>query len=217
MGGGKGQAGVSPEVSQSEIATNTALTNIAQQQEANAQQLFNTSFPGFQTAENFYTTLASGDPSAIFRAISPAVQQIDQSTAAAKANILRTGPPGGQTNLAIENADVNRGAQVGNIGASAYLNAPNALAQLAGQGVNQSISSASTGISSYSAGTQALGQLGSQQLQAQQIAAEQKGSTFGSLSSLGGSLAEAGGTLGAAGKGGAGKGGADAAAALLAV
>jgi hypothetical protein len=185
MGGGKG-GGVSQSVQQGELNNQNALVTLAQQQNQRAGQLFDASFPGFQKAEDFYGTLSTGDPYAIARAIAPATQQITAASDSAKANILRNAPNGGEKNLALEQVEVNRGAQVGSTASSGYLNSFNALAQLAGQGVNESISSAGTAVSGYNAGNQALGQLGNQQLQAQQIGAEEKGSTFGALSSLGG-------------------------------
>jgi len=204
---------VSPAVSSAETNASNALVALANQQQGQGNQLFTASFPGFQTAEDFYDSLASGDPYAVFNAIAPVTQQVDLATAAAKKNILQNGPPGGQTNLAIEQADVNRGAQVGNLATSAYLGAPNALAQLASQGVGESLSSTGQAISAQSAGAQAIGQLGSQQLQAQQINAEEKGQTFGALSSLAGGVFEGAGAAGGfgplfgiGGGGGEGKG-----------
>ena len=76
MGGGKGGSGVSPEVSQGELANQSALVQIAQQQNQRAGQLFNESYPGFVKAEDFYQTLATGDPYAISRAIASASEQI---------------------------------------------------------------------------------------------------------------------------------------------
>src|SRR5208337_2255166 len=101
-----------------------------------------------------------------------------------------------EKNLALEQVEQQRGAAVGSTASQAYLNAPNALANLAGQGIQQSISSAGTGIGAYSAGTTALGTLGNQQLEEQQISAQQKGSSFGALSNLGGSLFSAAGDAG---------------------
>ena len=91
----------------------SALTALAQQQGANANTLFNLTEPGMATAENFYQVLASGDPTAIARAIAPATQQISQATAGAKQNIMTNAPAGGEKNLALEQADVSQGAQVG--------------------------------------------------------------------------------------------------------
>jgi len=200
MGGGKNPAGVSPSVSTAETNTANTLSSIATQQNDRAGQLFGSAFPGFQQAEDFYSTLATGDPYAIARATAPATQQITKAADSAKANILANLPPGGEKNLALEQVEANRGAQVSDVATKSFLNAPNALAQLAGQGVNESISSAGTGISGLSAASNTLGQIGNQQLQAQefnaQFNAEQKGSTFGSLAGLGGDVASAAGDAG---------------------
>ena len=165
---------------------------IAQGQAKNAQQLFGESFPGFVKAEDFYSGLASGDPATIARAIAPATQQITQQAAGAKANILRTAPPGGEKNLALEMVDVNRGAQTGSLASNAYLQSFPALAQLSGQGISQNIQSAGTGISGYGTANQGLGQLGELQYQQQALRAQEKGNMFGGLESLVGAGAELG-------------------------
>ena len=182
--GGKSQ-GLSPEVQAGELANSTALTQIAQQQAATGQQLFNEVNPGMVSAENFSQTLASGDPYAISRAISPATQQISQATAGAKQNIMQNAPSGGEKNLALEQASVSQGAEVGKAATGSFLNSFNSLAQLAGQGTGESISAAGTGISGFSAANQGLGQLGTQQIQ-------QKGAQLGALTSLGSDAATVG-------------------------
>jgi hypothetical protein len=179
-------SGLSPEVQSGELANATALTQIAQTQSQNSQTLFNESNPGAVSAENFYGTLASGDPYAISRAISPAVQQIGTATAGAKQNIMNNAPSGGEKNLALEQADVSQGAQVGQAATGSFLGSFNALGQLAGQGTGESISAAGTGISGYNSANQGLGQLGNLQIQ-------QKGAQLGALTSLGSDAA----TLGA--------------------
>lgn len=178
--GGK-SSGLSDDVQQGELANSTALTQLATQQAGNATQLFQSAFPGFKSAENFYGDLSTGDPTAIARAISPATQQISAATAGAKANIINNDPAGGERNLALEQADVNQGAQVGSAASGGYLNSFNALAQLAGQGVGESTSAASTGVSGYGTANSGLGQLGNQQI-------EQKGAQLGAVGSLAGSL-----------------------------
>jgi hypothetical protein len=193
---GKSSPGVSSDVSQGEIANEQALVSIAQTQEKQSQQLFAESNPGFLSAENFYGALSTGSPYAISTAISPAVQQIGQATAGAKQNIMNSTPAGGEKNLALQQADVAQGAQVGQAATGSFLNSFNALAQLAGQGTGESISGAGTAISGLSSANQAWGQLGSQQLQAQQLQAQQKGSTLGALSSLGGAAFEGAGAAG---------------------
>lgn len=180
-------SGLSDSVQQGELANSTALTQIAQAQAGRSDQLFQESNPGFQQAESFYGSLSTGDPGKIAQAISPAVQQIGQATAGAKQNIMNNAPAGGEKNLALEQADVSQGAQVGQAATGSFLNSFNALAQLAGQGTGESISAAGTGISGYGAANQGLGQLGNLQIQ-------QKGAQLGALTSLGGDAA----TLGAA-------------------
>lgn len=162
------------------MQNSTQLTNLATQQAGNSSKLFQAAFPGFGQAENFYQTLATGDPYAIARAIAPATQQIDLATAGAKQNILNNSPAGGERNLALEEADVNRGAQVGQTASNGFLNSFNALAQLAGQGVGQSISGAGTAISGLGAANQGWTNL-------YQLGNEQKGSQLGLLGNLAGS------------------------------
>lgn len=179
-------SGLSPGVESGIQANDAALVQLAQQQQANSQQLFNEANPGFVTAENYYGALATGSPYAIAKAISPATQQINQATTGAKANILRNEPAGGEKNLALEQADVAQGAQVGQAATGSYLQSFQSLAGLAGQGTGESISAAGTGISGFSAANQGLGQLGNLQIQ-------QKGAQLGALTSLGTDAATLGG------------------------
>ena len=101
-------SGLSDSVQQGQLANSNALVALAQQQAGNSQSLFNLTEPGLAKAENFESTLASGDPYAISRAISPAVKQINQSTDSAKKNIIQNAPAGGEKALALEQADVFR-------------------------------------------------------------------------------------------------------------
>jgi hypothetical protein len=181
---GKSQ-GLSPQVEAGQLANSTALTQIAQAQEQQSQQLFSEANPGFLSAENFYGTLSTGDPTAIARAISPAVQQISQATTGAKEQIINNAPAGGEKNLALEQADVSQGAQIGQAATGSFLNSFNALAQLAGQGTGESISGAGTAISGYSSANQGLSALGQQQIQ-------QKGAQLGAITSLASSAAPVG-------------------------
>lgn len=182
------------------LTNENALVQIAQGQAANAQQLYSTTEPGLKTAEDFYTKLASGDPSAIMQAIGPAAGQIQQASQGSINSILQTAPAGGEKNLAIENVQANKGSQVGQVATQAFLGAPNALAQLAGQGVGESISAAGTGISGLSNASSTLGNLGNLQIQQAQLQSQQKGSMLGALGSLGQAGAGAiGGALGGGG------------------
>lgn len=180
-------SGPSDAVQNGELANSTALVGLAQQNQANSQQEFNASFPGFVQAQQHQQALASGDPGLISQAIAPAAQQITQATDQAKANIMRTGPAGGEKNLALEQADVNQGAQIGNAASGAYNQSFSSLAGLAGQGVGESNASANTAIGGYNSANQGLGTLGNQQI-------AQKGAQLGALTSLGTDAA----TLGAA-------------------
>ena len=165
-----------------------ALVGIAQQQSNNSQTLFNQSLPGLTAAQNFYSTLSSGDPYAIARATAPAAQQINQASAGARANIMNSTPAGGEKNLALEQTFVNQGAQVGSTASQGYLNSFNALAALSGQGVGESTAAAGTGISGFNSANQGFGQLGNLQI-------AQKGAQLGALTSLGGDAATLGGAF----------------------
>jgi len=219
MGGsakGGGTPAVSGQVENSLLGNESQLLNIANQQNQNSQSLFNLSEPGFATAENFYTNLASGSPSAIQSAIAPAVGQIQQGAQGATQSILNTAPAGGEKNLALEQIQANKGSQVGQVATQAYLGAPNALAGLAQQGIGESQNAAGIGISGIGAGTSALSSLGNLQVSEQQLQAQQKGSMLGALGGLAGDAAElgSGGTdsifASLLGLGGGGGGGGDA-------
>lgn len=193
-----GSKGSSPDpgIETQQLQNSSALLQIAQAQQAQGSQLFSSAFPGFQKAESQYSALASGDPYAIARAISPVAQQADTAAGAAKANILNTGPAGGEKTLALEQVDVNRGAQVGDAATKGYEGSFNALAQLSGQGVGESQSAAGLGISGLNSSSQTLGSVFGEQFQQQQFQAEQKGNTLGSLASLAGDVAGAAGQAG---------------------
>jgi len=186
---GKGATGASSSVTSGIQSDADALTSIASQQAAQGSQLFNASFPGFQAAEQHAQQLSSGDPYAIAQANAPVAQQADAAAAGAKQNILQNGPAGGEKNLALEQVDVNRGATVGNAASSSYLNSFNTLAGLGQTGIGMGQSSTSLGISGLGAAGSQLSSLGGLQLQGQQIQAQEKGNTLGSLASLGGDAA----------------------------
>lgn len=179
--GGKGGDTSTAAIQQAQVNNATALTQLAQTQGANSNTLFNQTDPGLGQAESFYSALSTGDPAAIARAIAPATQQINQATAGARANIMNNTPAGGERNLALDQADLQQGAQVGSTASNGYLNSFNALAQLAGQGVNSSIGAANAGTSAYGTSNTGLGSAG-------QLGVEQKGAGLGALGSLAGSL-----------------------------
>lgn len=182
---GSSSKGLSSSVTAGEQANSNALVGIAQGQANNANQLFQMAFPGMQQSENFAQTLSTGDPYAIAKATAPATQQISQATAGAKQNIMNNAPAGGEKNLALEQADVQQGSQVGSVASQGYLNSFNTLAQLGGAGVGLSNSASSGATSAYGASSQTLSNLGNQQV-------EQKGASLGALGSLAGAAASAG-------------------------
>lgn len=167
MGGGK--SGVSNSVQQGELG-------LAQQEMGRQQQLYNASFPGFQESENYYQQLASGDPTAISRAISPAAQQINAQATATNQRIDQDMPRGGEKNLAKEENEINKGAQIGQASTQGYLNSFQNLAGLAGQGIGQS--------------NQLAGEAGSQFSTVANQQAEGKAAQLGFITSLTGSAAE---------------------------
>jgi len=190
--GGKGspQGNVDPALVASTVRTQTALTDIATQQAANAQQLYGLTEPGLQTAEEYFQTLSAGEPSAIMRAVAPQLSGANEAATGAKANILANAPAGGEKNLALEAVDVARGSNQARTVSGAVSSGPVALAALAGQGIGESISAAGTGISGLSQSGQLGIGLGGLEMQGQQIQAEQKGNMLGSIASGAGTAAE---------------------------
>ena len=145
-------------------------------------------------------TLAAGDPGSIQRAVAPQAQQIAQAAQGADANIMANAPAGGEKNLALEQVDVNRGAQIGNATSGAVQSAYQSLGNLAGQTIPEALGGQSAASGSLSAGISGFGTLGGLQLQSQQLQMEQKGQELGAFGSLGGDAAQLG--TGAMQKGG---------------
>lgn len=172
MGGGGKSQDPQLEASQSHLADVTAA--LGQQQGAQSQQLFNLAFPGLQQTSNFEQALASGSPDLIAKVTAPAAQQVQEATAGAKKNILQNAPAGGERNLALQEADVNQGAKIGQIASSGFLSAFPALAKLGGQGVGLGQSAAGTATSALSSASQDYGNIINENIQ-------QKGQTLGAI------------------------------------
>lgn len=196
MGGGGKSSESNTQLENAQVTDANALTTLAQGQAANSNTLFNLGLPGLQTSENFYSTLASGDPDAIAKLIAPAAQQIQTATAGAKQNILNTAPAGGEKNLAIEQADVSQGDQIGRLVSQGYTSAFPALAQIGGANVNAGISSAGTATSAFGQAGNALSNVVGENIQ-------QKGATLGAFGTLGSDVASGVGGGLAASAGGA--------------
>jgi len=172
--------GISQSTQDAEIGIAQQQTDIAQSANQRAGQLFQASFPGFEQSEQYYQQLASGDPAAIARAIAPATQQINEQADASKKRIEQDAPRGGTKNLALEENDINKGAQVGNLATQSYLGSFQNLAGLAGQGVGESTSQTGTAINGLSAAGNQYSNVANQE-------AEGKASQLGFISSLAGS------------------------------
>lgn len=160
------------------------MTATGEQSAAEGSQLFNLALPGLTQAESYYGKLASGSPQALATANAPAIAGITQASDSAKKNIIQDNPRGGQTNLALENADIAKGAQISNLTTQSYTNAFPSLAQIGGQNVSQG--TAATGV-----GLQGLNSASSQYGNLLNINAQDKASTLGMFGSLAGAGAEA--------------------------
>jgi len=172
--------------------TQQQLTNeqmsLADQQNQRAQQLFNLSLPGYKTAENFYSELASGNPSIMAAALAPAQGEISKNTAATKANILANAPRGGEQQLAMQEADIAGASQRSSLASNAFLSSFPALANIAGSTGGLSVNSVANAIASFG------GASSSNQALAQEQQAS-KESTMGFAGGLLGDAAMIGGTV----------------------
>jgi hypothetical protein len=167
-----------------------AQTQLAQTMSATGQQsakegstLFNMALPGLQQSETYYSKLASGDPAALARANAPAIGQIDAKVDSAKKNIIQDNPRGGERNLALEQADITKGAQTSGLTTGSYTSSFGSLAGLGGQNVSQGTAATSAGLQGENAAANQYGQL-------QQLNNEQKASSLGFLGSLAGAGAQ---------------------------
>jgi hypothetical protein len=177
--------------SQSLQDAQTNLANVmastGQEKAQEGRTLFNLALPGVQRSESYYGKLASGDPAALARANAPAIQQITESSNAAKKNIMQDNPRGAERTLALEEADINKGTQISQLTTGSYLGAFPSLAQLGGQNISQGNQATATGLQGMNAAGNQYGQL-------QQLQNEQKATQLGFISSLAGTA----GTLAAA-------------------
>ena len=171
--------------SQTNLANQMAATG--KQSAAEGSTLFNLALPGLEQSESYYNKLATGDPAALSRANAPAIQEIGSKSNAAKKNIIADTPRGGERNLALEEADLTKGAQVSNLTTGSYVGSFGSLAGLGGQNVSQGTAATGTGLQGMNSAANQYGQL-------QQLNNEQKATQLGFL----GSIAGAGATAAAA-------------------
>lgn len=176
----------------SSSADSTAISNLANQmastgaaEQTEGASLFNMALPGLEQSESYYGKLASGDPQALSRANAPAIASITAQNNAQKSNIVQDSPRGGQRNLALQEADLSKGAQIGNLTTGSYTSAFPSLAGLGGQNVGQGAGLQSSSVS-------AAGAAANQYQGLLQNNAASKSSTMGFLGSLAGGGAELG-------------------------
>lgn len=194
----KGSAGLTPQETTDLTSSEAALTKLVGEQAANAQQLYQLEEPGLVQATNFYETLASGDPGAIMRATAPTAQAASEAATGARRNIMANAPAGGEKNLALEQVDRDRAAQIAKTSSGASLGAENALAKLGTTGIGLSQGEAGSAVGA--AGGQAG--LGSLRIQSQQQQMEQKGQSMWpiALMAQGPNTGKGGGSGGALGQ-----------------
>ena len=178
--GGKPVPSAQLEKSQAALADQMAATGA--QSTAEGAQLFNMALPGLEQSESYYGKLASGDPNALARANAPAVQAITQASNSTAKNIVQDNPRGGERNLALEENQINKGAQIGQLETGSYTSSFGSLAQLGGQNVGQGNQATSTGLQGENAAANQYGNL-------QQINAQNKAQTMSEYSELAGTAA----------------------------
>jgi len=177
-----GQKGPSQQTQNTQQQLTQEQIQLAQNQDKRSQELYNLTEPGMALTESFYKTLASGDPYAIQRATSPATEQIAGSIEQSKKAISTEMPRGGARDLALEQADVTKAAEIGGVKSQAYLGAFPALASMAQGGIGLSINEVTQALAGFSGASQSNQAAG-------QMEGAGKAQTLGFLGSLGQSAA----------------------------
>lgn len=180
-------SGESQQLQSAQSNLANVMASTGQQSAQEGSTLFNLALPGLQQSESYYGKLASGDPNALARANAPAIQQITGQSNAAKQNIIQDNPRGGERGLALEEADISKGAQISNLTTGSYVNSFGSLAGLGGQNVSQGTAATGTGLQGMNAAANQYGQL-------QELNNSQKQTQLGFITGLAG----AGATLAAA-------------------
>jgi hypothetical protein len=183
--GGKGGPSRQEQQQQKDIAA--GQLEIARNEEGHSNKLFDASFPGFQKAEGYYSKLASGDPNAIQQATAPATERIAANTEQTKKNISDTMPRGGSKDLALEEADITKSGQIGDVESKAYLGSFPALAQLAGEGIGLSVSEIQNALGGFSGASRTTADVANEK----QASKSAELGLFGSLLGAGGQMAGA--------------------------
>jgi hypothetical protein len=136
---------------------------LAEHQQDQADELRGITLPGFKKANDYYMKLSSGDPNEIFRAISPAAEQISEQTDAIKNQIDQNAPRGGEARLAKENADVSKAAQTGNLVTKSYTSSFPALASMGSTGIGLSLNQVANALTGYGGAATTAGNVANEQ------------------------------------------------------
>lgn len=179
-------SGESQQLQDAQTSLANVMADTGKASAKEGQTLFNLALPGLEQSESYYGKLATGDPAALSRANAPAIQQIGSASASAKKNIVQDNPRGGERNLALEEADLTKGAQISNLTTGSYASSFGSLAGLGGQNVSQGTAATGTGLQGMNAAANQYGQLG-------QLQNEQKATQMGFLGSLVGAAGTAAG------------------------
>jgi hypothetical protein len=179
-------SGESQSLQDAQTSLANTMSSTGKQSAKEGGTLFNLALPGLEKSEAYYGKLSSGDPAALARANAPAIQQISSATDSAKKNIIQDAPRGGGRDLALAEADINKGAEVSKLTTGSYLSSFGSLSNLGGQNVSQGNAATATGLQGMNAAANQYGQL-------QQIDNEQKATQLGFITSLAGSAAAAAG------------------------
>jgi hypothetical protein len=177
-------SGMSDQMQASQANLADTMAKSGQQSAAEGAKLFNLALPGLEKAEGYYGKLSTGDPAALATANAPAIQQIGEKSNEAKKNIMQDNPRGGERTLALEEADISKGAQISNLTTGSYVGSFPSLAGLGGQNVSQGTAATGTGLQGMNAAANQYGQL-------QQLSNEQKSQQIGLITGLAGAGATA--------------------------
>lgn len=153
--------------------------DLAKSQQAKSEEVLGVVEPGLKTAESYYAKLASGDAGEIMSAIAPGIAGITSATEGAKQSIRTTMPRGGAQDLALEEADISKAGQVGNLKVQSYTSSFPALASLFSGGAGISVNQIANAIASAQGASSTVGAIGQEQAQG-------KATTMGFLGSLAG-------------------------------
>ena len=193
--------GPSSDTQNTQQQLTTEQTQLAEEQNQRASKLFNIALPGYKTAESFYQKLASGNPTVMAQALAPAQGAISQNTAATKANILANTPRGGVQDLAIDQADMQAGAERGNLTSNAFLSAFPALTNLSGQAGGLSVNTVANAIASFSGASSSNQALSQEQQARKESTMGFVGGLIGDAATIAAAPATGGGSIAAAGLG----------------